>query len=286
MPQSLQRLLFITNAIRSDDSNHGERFWRFTLFLGWQIWKRLVGLPLIVPVFNGLRFIVYPGCHVSSGFIYYKVPDYKEISFIRQHIDGGVLVDVGANVGSVTILLADKCVHSVLFEPNPLAAMRARENLTVNNLLFEVHELALSDTSGMVRLEDAGGTDGTNRLVVGFDTASPTRVVPRVSFDEFLQGRPIENVSIVKIDVEGHENSVLRGMRNFLREGRPRLVMFEYLQRTNLSETLRIFDEAAYTVFRLSQRGPCLLGPEVQPLQNLFACPREIEAEFSLTPTA
>ena len=67
---------------------------------------------------------------------------------------------------------------------------------------------------------------------------------------------PTFPVSLVKIDVEGHENSVLRGMRKFLAEKRPPLVMFEYLQRTNLAETLEFFAGIGYRVFELGKNGP------------------------------
>src|SRR5205085_12131419 len=78
----------------------------------------------------------------------------------------------------------------------------------------------------------------------------------------------------VKIDVEGHENSVLRGMREMLRTHRPRIVMFEYLQRTNLKETFDIFGSVDYRIIVLSSRGePSFATPDVAPLQDLFACP-------------
>ncbi len=283
MVQTFQMFSYIAKAIWREPSNRGQRVRRLFMFAGWQFWKRITGLPIIVPVFNGLRFVAYPDCRISSGFIYYRVPDYKDITLVRKFLNGGVLLDVGANVGSVSILLADKVQRAILFEPNPVAATRARENLAINRLSFEVHELALSDSSGVVKLEDAGGTSSTNRTVAGFETDSPTRLVSCVTFDEFLQSCDIQagSVTFVKIDVEGHENSVLRGMRRFLKEGRPRLVMFEYLQRTNLSETLRIFDEAGYSVFELSANGPVLVGTDVHPLQNLFACPRETREEFT-----
>ena len=55
---------------------------------------------------------------------------------------------MGANVGLVSMLLADKIQHALLFEPNPIAAARARENVRLNHLNYEVHELALSDQNG------------------------------------------------------------------------------------------------------------------------------------------
>ena len=88
-------------------------------------------------------------------------------------------------------------------------------------------------------------------------------------------GDPHFPVSLVKIDVEGHENSVLRGMQKFVAEKRPPLVMFEYLQRTNLEETLRFFARVGYQVFELGTSGPVAATNRVAPLQDLFACPLE-----------
>ena len=82
-------------------------------------------------------------------------------------------------------------------------------------------------------------------------------------------------IALVKIDVEGHENSVLRGMQKFFTEKRPPLVMFEYLQRTNIEETLRFFEAVGYKVFEVSSNGPVAITSRVEPLQDLFACPVE-----------
>jgi len=194
------------------------------------------------------------------------------------------LIDIGANVGSTSVLLGDTFQRAILFEPNPVAAARSRENLCLNKLSFEIEEIALSDVSGTVEFEDIGGTSSTNRVVVGFRSSANTRIVPRITFDQHLLDRnlTLPSGTIVKIDVEGHENAVLRGMQNFLRVGRPRLVMFEYLQRTNLSETRQIFDQVGYVVFRLCEHGPVLAELQVKPLQNLFACPIELQTEFGL----
>lgn len=67
-----------------------------------------------------------------------------------------------------------------------------------------------------------------------------------------------------------------------LRQSRPRLVMFEYLQRTNFRETLRLFATAGYTVLQLTSKGPEIVGLEVPPLQDLFACPKELLQEFMM----
>jgi len=103
------------------------------------LWKRIIHLPLIVGTDNAFRFIAYPDSDVAAGFLYYRVPGSQDIEFLRAHLNGGVVVDVGANVGSISLLVADKIDRAILFEPNPVAAARARENAGINQLPFEVH---------------------------------------------------------------------------------------------------------------------------------------------------
>jgi FkbM family methyltransferase len=281
-PQSIRRLNYVVGSVWHDESNRQVRLRRLLMAGGWQAWKRLVRTPVVVPLFNGFRFRAYPDCQASSAVLYTRIPNFKCLSFLRKHIAKGILLDIGANVGLISLLLADKIQHAILFEPNPIAAARARENLALNQLSFEVQELALSDQAGVVEIENAGGVDSCNRTVVGFTTSLPTISVPRNTLDSFLAGRDPSQapVSAVKIDVEGHENSVLRGMVGFLERQRPRLVMFEYLQRTNLTETLQLFSRVGYRVMELKAGAPAWVTTQASPLQDLFACPEELATEF------
>jgi len=270
-------LIYPIAHLWDEESNRGQRTRRLCAFVGWQLWKRIVRKPITVSLFNGKPFRAYPDCQVSSGVLYTRIPNSRNILFVRKLLSGGTLIDVGANVGSVGLLLADTIENAILFEPNPVAAARARENLARNQLGFKVYEIALSDISGEIRFESNGGVDVGGHVVNSPGNRTAARVVQCTTFDEFLrqQGDPEFPVSLVKIDVEGHENSVLRGMRQFLADKRPPLVMFEYLQRTNLEETLRFFAEVGYQVFELGANGPVAATSRVEPLQDLFACPLE-----------
>ena len=187
-------------------------------------------------------------------------------------------MDAGANVGLVSMLLADKFQHALLFEPNRVAARRAKENIALNRLSYEVHEIALSDQNGAVGFEDIGAAHPCNRIVVGFATKAPTISVPRMKLDDFLANHGVlpAPITAVKIDVEGHENAVLQGMTGILTQQRPRVVMFEYLQRTDLKKTFEIFSGCGYRVMVLASSGKLHhAGLDVAPLQDLFACPEE-----------
>ena len=279
-----RRLLYILRSIWREPSNRGQRLRRTLLFFGWQFWKRVVGTPLEVNLFNGFRMKVWPNCDTSPSALYYSLPNGAPLAFLRSHLSCGTFVDIGANVGMVSLLVADKVEHAILFEPNPTAVERAKENLRINHLKFEVFAEALSDESGAVEFENSTTDMSCNRIVDGFTTSQATITVPRTTFDQFLREfrKDLPAICAVKIDVEGHENSVIRGMKEFFRNQRPRLVMFEYLARTDILQTLVLFNEVEYTVFELSSSGPRLAANTVSPLQDLFACPTELAGEFGI----
>jgi FkbM family methyltransferase len=282
----VEDFVYPVSALWNEDSNRGQRTRRLGVFLGWQLWKRVVRKPIMVTLFNGKRFRAYPDCPVSSGVLYTRIPNSRNILFLREHISGGTLIDVGANVGSVSLLLADVIQDAILFEPNPIAAARARENVARNRLGFEVFEVALSDTTGEIRFECNGAVDVGAHVIVGASSSQTgIRVVHCATFDDFLRQRGDLRfpVSLVKIDVEGHENSVLRGMHHLLTDQRP-LVMFEYLQRTNLQEALAFFAGVGYQVLELGASGPAAATAQVDPLQDLFACPLERMNEMAVAP--
>jgi len=278
-----ERLAYPVINLWNEESNRGHRAEKLFTFAGWQLWKRTVGAPITVSLFNGKRFVAYPDCSISAGVLYTRIPNSRNILFLRKHLFGVTLVDVGANVGSVSLLLADKIQDAILFEPNPLAAARARENLALNGLHFKVFELALSDAKGEMPFESKG-VDVGGHVVVKPKSLMPYHTVKCTTLDEFLLEREPSDfpISLIKIDVEGHENSVLRGMRKLLCEKRPPLVMFEYLQRTDIRETLDFFAGVEYRVFELGDGGPVAVRDRAEPLQDLFACPIECASEYGL----
>ena len=274
----LLNLREIIHRIFYDESNKGENFSRILAFLGWQIWKRTIARPLHIQLFNGLRCIAYPDCQTSSSAIYFRVPDYREIFLLRRRLNKGLMIDIGANVGLFTLLLSDIMDQVILFEPNPLAAQRAKENINLNHLNAAVYAVAVSSNDGYIFLEDRGGTDSTNMTVRNLrDSAFPVRKVPCTTLDNFLDLKSSLSVSLIKIDVEGHENDVIKGMNKTLINLRPQIVMFEYLQRTNFVETKALFDAAGYRIYQIGKIEDLIpVHGQPRPLQNLFALPKEL----------
>ena len=273
--ETMYHSISLLRRIFRHESNKGQRFKRLLAFAAWQAWKRTVHKPMAVTLFNGYRFRLYPDCEGSSSVVYFHMPVFREIRFLHSQIQGGVLIDIGANVGLFTLLLADRIKDAILFEPNALAVNRARENLELNNLAYEIQATALSEREGEIFLEDRGGVDTENRTMRDpKDTPFPVRKVPCTTLDSVLRERidQLGGVDIIKIDVEGHEGEVLKGMAWTLGYLRPKIVLFEYLQRTNLREVRQWFRRFEYYIYTLREDNNLVeISEVVPPLQNLFA---------------
>ena len=134
---------------------------------------------------------------------------------------GSTFVDVGANVGYFSRLLATVAqpARIVAFEPHPELVDILRLNTWGLSPVVEVHTCALGDSNGTVVLESAEHNYGDTRVSAG-GVAPASMVAPVARMDDLVDGP----VDVVKIDVQGYESEVLRGMQRIIREN-PRLML-------------------------------------------------------------
>lgn len=266
--QSLKKTVGVLTYIARHPSNAGQRWRRLARGLGWQLRKRLLKAPLLIHLPNRRRFMAYPDCVISSMLIYSAWPEPEIQLFRREARTGDVLLDIGANVGHFSVALSDCIGRAILFEPNPEAARRARENLQLNALGYELRELAISDRKGRLGFTDVGGASPYNRVVAGEPAA---REVEASTLDE--QTRALERVDFVKIDVEGHEVQVLAGGAHLFTRTRPRLVLFEVLAPHELAACRRVLQTYGYRILAW-HRGREVDDPRIiARSQNLLARP-------------
>jgi FkbM family methyltransferase len=142
----------------------------------------------------------------------------EELKIIAEYFKGGVFLDVGANVGnhSVYALKFLGAQRVVAIEPNPDAYNILRVNIALNDLSgrFVHHAVGLSDgerRAGIICNQDNLGWTALDES----DASGGLRVVTGDS----LVGD--ETISFVKIDVEGMEIAVLRGLEQTVNRFRP-----------------------------------------------------------------
>ena len=150
------------------------------------------------------------------------------VNFIaRELAGGGRLVDVGANIGLITlpVVAANPRIEAIAFEPHPGNAAALRANLATNpGLRVEVREIALGAERGQVRLtNDDAQESGWFRVAEnGGDAGVP---VTMDTLDSAL-GPDVE-VDVIKVDAEGSEPAIMRGAERILREQRVRCLVME-----------------------------------------------------------
>src|SRR3954447_2477076 len=131
---------------------------------------------------------------------------------------GELAVDVGANIGYVTSLLAWRVGPQgkvVAFEPNPPVADRLHRHADDNGT---VHRPAVSSAAGSSVLVVPEGFD-RNQGTATLEAAGEGVAVDTTSLDAELGA---SSVGVLKIDVEGHEAAVLEGASGLLSQGRVR----------------------------------------------------------------
>lgn len=147
---------------------------------------------------------------------------------LKQELqEGDLFVDVGANEGMITLLgssLVGDAGKVVSFEPNPVPREILQRSLQRNGITnVELHAAGLGDEDGELQLfvphvnTGEGSFTAPESASEGQFSVCPVRIG-----DSVLQGR---RPKLIKIDVEGFEAHVLRGMRETLERARPIIVM-------------------------------------------------------------
>ena len=194
---------------------------------------------------------------------------------------GEIAVDVGANIGYMTAVMAARVGsieggHLWAFEAHPEIFKELKYNIEkwqvkLTKTKIEIEQIAISDRQGSVIL---GMPDSftTNRGLSS--VIESENIDDETAFKGFktvrVQSVPLDNlfpspkkIGILKLDVEGHELSVLKGAKSLLSENRIRDCVFEEHEEYPTAVTKK-FEENGYSVFRIQRRffGPGLLPPD------------------------
>jgi FkbM family methyltransferase len=157
----------------------------------------------------------------------------RETKFIECTVKPGMIVaDIGANVGILTLAMARAvgeagAVYS--FEPEPANLALLQRNIERNGYAERVHvvDKAVAESGGSATLYVANHNKGEHSIIDGVVAGSEGVNVQTICLDDFfaeIGARP----DFVKIDVQGAEMRVLRGMERMMREGFPQVILAEF----------------------------------------------------------
>lgn len=253
-PHRLSVLARVTRSVVTHEATHRHPLGPPLRFLLWQGLKRVRRGPVTIHAFGEAQLRCYPDRNASNSVLYFGWPDWAEMHLLARLLrPGDGFLDVGANVGSYTVLAWSRVRPSgrvIAIEPDPGTAAILRENVRLNAMRDDtVVEAAVGETSGDVHF--ATGRDTVGRVATEADTG---RVVSMVSLNE-LVSTPGDFIA-GKMDLEGYELSALRGAERLLGAGSPACWILEMngaseaygTSRTTIEKHLATFGYELYEV--------------------------------------
>lgn len=202
-------------------------------------------------------------------------------SFLKSRIKKThpVFIDVGANKGDYSDLLLKSFPHSKIFsiEPNPHTFSLLKERLSDKINVFQLGVGKTNDTLNLYfNQDDKTSVQATSDPEI-LKTISKTEVLECISvsietLDNFCEKNTIDEIDLLKIDVEGFELEVLMGAKKLLENCKIEIIQFEFnevniVKRRFLKDFYEILPD--YEFFRLDENRLIPLN-HWQPKHEIF----------------
>ncbi len=156
----------------------------------------------------------------------------SEVHSIRYVRSGGfgnsTVLDIGANRGIYSIYMSRAAGPTgalIAFEAQPELGDHlrdVRESFGLDNMT--IVNKGLSSDSGILQMRRSKVGAGTASFHAGVDEDWETLDIPVIRLDDYVDEHGVENVSLIKCDVEGHELPVFEGGENLLTRDYPALL--------------------------------------------------------------
>lgn len=209
---------------------------------------------------NGDRMLVVGKDHVGRVILY--MGDFEpRISYVAGRLlrPGNCVLDIGSNMGWFSMIASRMIgpsgeVHA--FEPQPLMNTLLRASLGMNDIEnVTIHQVALSNQNGTADLHILNGNCGAARLSEEQGELWSTVQIATVDTMPFLERLDLPPVRLMKIDVEGHEETVFNAAEPFFRKTPPDVVIFESAGAAPLLErpVAQILEQFGYALFSLDK---------------------------------
>lgn len=167
----------------------------------------------------------------------------------RNLAAGKAAVDVGANLGMLSLRFAQLYPKVYSFEPNPMTFGMLKRNLELYAPNAEVFQCGLSSEAGTFQLSADTDNIGNFAITKGGGPSRHSFEVQTVRMDDVLANRTMK-IGLIKIDVEGHEYEVFKGAVGVITKDKP-VIVVEDLHSGNgsKSDSIKLLESLGYKTF-------------------------------------
>ena len=199
--------------------------------------------------------------------------------------DGGFILDVGANIGIMTVHLGRTFPDSTIyaFEPDPLnikALRRVIRFFRLKNVI--VNETALANYEGKARMVrpviDKVKMQGLTHIVTNDDRSGAAAKgdefitpVQKLDANPLFLGKSVR-VTGIKVDVENYEYFVLDGARNLILLHKP-VIYCELWKNERRDLCIKMMQELGYSVYILHRKKLVRFDPDLHDKDNFYFLP-------------
>ena len=219
-------LLASLRFITAHPVNRDNKLRALARFFRWQLSSRLAMGETVYEWVDGARFLVRSGETGLTGNVYAGLHEFADMGYLLHVLRADDLfLDIGANVGSYTLLAcAARGARGHAFEPIPSTFGRLVQNVRLNHLEARVqcHNLGLGEQEGTLLF--TGNMDTVNHVVPAGEQQESALEVPVKRLDDLVN---LDAPTLMKIDVEGFETSVLAGALRTLADPKLHSVIME-----------------------------------------------------------
>jgi FkbM family methyltransferase len=204
-------------------------------YLKWLTYKHVAGRPPYVVLPKGHKVLPAPRFNDYHAIAtqHPGEPEFVLLDSLLASTDNGIFIDVGANVGTMSVLAhsTGRTSRIVALEPNHRYCATWHMNMSLNGIdNATLIQAAAGDACADVgfRVDPAFPLNG--KIDLGAIYSTPMTIkVKMITIDALCEMLNICDVALLEIDTEGAEPIVIRGASKLLKERRVRCILMEFI---------------------------------------------------------
>lgn len=194
----------------------------------WKLFQKNFNSEILLEIATKSKLLIPVNSSYGSIIAYCQGhPDPVETQLLMRYVQkGDVVVDIGANIGYYSILSASLGASTHCFEPNIKLREYIRRSASLNSIsdLITVRSEIVSDTNKGENFS----FEFESELSHISEQTENGEVLPSIRLDDYVQQHKITKIKFLKIDVEGAEPKVFKGMKTLLHNNLADYLLFEH----------------------------------------------------------